>query len=76
MDLVESLSLDLLGEVVGDCKHVDSLLDGYRKLLHYVHSPLYEGPTREDGAESFRRKVRHLYEVLEVVAVSNIVCRV
>ena len=42
-DLVESFSLYPLGEVVGDCKHVDSLPGGCRTLPHYVHPPLHEG---------------------------------
>ena len=43
-DLVECFGLDPLGELVSDCKHVDSLLGGCRKLPHYVHPPLHEGP--------------------------------
>lgn len=43
-DLVECFNLYPFGEVVCDCEHVDLLTGGYRKLPHYVHPPLHEGP--------------------------------
>ena len=51
LDLMEGLSFYPLSEVVGDCEHVHELAGCYRKLSHYVHPPLHEGPWREDGSE-------------------------
>ena len=57
-DLMVGLSFHPLGEVVCDCDHVHMLAGCYRKLSHNVHSPLHEGPWREDGSELFGWKVR------------------
>jgi len=51
-DLMVCLSLYPLG-VVCDCEHVHALAGCCRKLSHNVHSPLHEGPWREDGSELF-----------------------
>ena len=57
VDLVVCLSLHPLSKVVCDYEHVYSLAGCCRKLSHNVHSPLHEGPWREDGSKLLGWKV-------------------
>ena len=75
-DLMVGLSLYPLGEVVCDCEHVYALVGCCRKLSYNVHSPLHEGPWREDGSELFGWKVRDRGEALATVAALDMAGRV
>jgi len=63
-NLMVCLSLYPLGEVVCDYEYVHTLARCCRKLSHNVHSPLHEGPWREDKSELFGWKVRDQGEAL------------
>ena len=52
LDLVICPGLYPLGEIVCNLEHINSLVGGYKKLPYYVHPSLYEGPWKEDVAES------------------------
>ena len=73
VDLVVFYSLNPLGKVVCDCKHVHSLSRGCRKLPYNVDSPFHEGPWR---FELLWRKVRYLSKALAAVALGDMVGRV
>ena len=75
-DLMICLSFHPLGEVVCDCEHVHALAGCCRKLSHNVHSPLHEGPWREDGSELLGWKVGNRGEALATVAAFNMAGRV
>ena len=51
VDLMVCLSFYPFNEVFYDCEHVYTLVGCCRKLSYDVHSPLHEGPWREDGSE-------------------------
>ena len=72
----EVFDFSIVGEVVCDHEHVHALAGCCRKLSHDVHSPLHEGPWREDGSELLGWKVGNRSEVLATVAAFDMAGRV
>ena len=70
--MVVSLGFYPFGEIVYECKHIDLLAEGHKKLPHNVYPPFHERPRGKDEGEWFWREVRYLYKALAVVAMFNI----